>query len=63
MPLGVRRVEVNHLEVVVESLEHGFARDPSGERGDGREDGSRHDDCDAVVCAMLRKERGVPEAS
>lgn len=60
MPLGVRRVEVDHLDVRMEGLENGFARHAGGERGDGGEDGFRHDDCDAfvMVCAMLREDGG-----
>jgi len=49
MPLGVRRVQVDHLEMVVESFEHNLPRYPGGERGDGSEDGFRHVD-DFVVC-------------
>jgi hypothetical protein len=46
--------------VRMEGLENGFARNASGERGDGGEDGFRHDDCDAfvMVCAMLREDGG-----
>jgi hypothetical protein len=58
MALGVRRVEVDHLEMVVESFENDFPRYPCGERGDGREDGFRHDGCDDFVmdCAMLKED-------
>jgi len=49
MALSVRRVEIYHLQMVVKCFEDSFAGDPSWERGDGREDGLRHDACDAFV--------------
>lgn len=38
----VRWREVDHLEVVVQRRQDGFARDVRRERRDGGEDGSRH---------------------
>ncbi len=44
MPLGVRRVEVDHLQVRMEGFQDNFAGHPRRQWSDSCENGSRHDE-------------------